>query len=262
MIKTIYADAVSVRIGAHHLLDQVTLTVDGGEVVAIIGRNGAGKSTLLSVLSGDLRPSSGAVSFAGVAMERWQPRNLALRRAVVRQRSDLMADFTVAEVVALGASSSKAASRATVERNLVDVGLGQLGDRRVSALSGGERQRMYLARSLLQLGDRTDGALLLDEPTAALDPHCQHQVLTLVRTIARRGVAVVIVLHDLMLAARYADRVAVLAGGRLLDCAPPDQALHPTLLRDAFDIDFNLVRLTGESFAYPIACPARPSRII
>ncbi len=250
------ARALTIKVKSRALLSAVSLEVRAGEVLAIVGPNGAGKSTLLGALSGDLRPASGEVLLDGVPLSRMSAPALAQRRAVVRQRAELAAELTVAEVVALGdvARRGAATRHAAVMAELFAVGLESFADRRYPTLSGGERARVHLARAMVQLGDGRDNVLLLDEPTAALDPQQQHRMGKTLRDVAGRGVAVAVILHDLVLAASYADRVAVLAGGELLACAPSAEALSPTVLRRAFDVDFDLVELRGGGRA-PIANP-------
>lgn len=236
------ARGLGVRVGARTLLHPLELELRAGEVLAIVGANGAGKSTLLAALAGDRRGTrSGEVWLDERRLESYSAAELATRRAVVRQHSALEADFTVAEVVALGRAGSTRGAR---EACLREVGLFGLSARSYLTLSGGERARVHLARALHQLGERHDGLLLLDEPTAALDAREQHRALAVVRDRTRRGLAAAVIVHDLTLAASYADRVAVLANGRLLAWEAPARALTPELLRAAFGIAFELVPTT------------------
>jgi iron complex transport system ATP-binding protein len=257
MSARLVARELTVKVKSKALLSSVSLEVRPGEVLAIVGPNGAGKSTLLGALAGDLRPSGGEVSFDGVSLSRMSSLALARRRAVVRQRSELAAELTVAEVVALGDVTPRgaAARHVAVMAQLRVVGLDRFADRKYPTLSGGERARVHLARALVQLGPGRDTALLLDEPTAALDPQQQHRIGKILREVAGRGVAVAVILHDLLLASCYADRVAVLAGGELLTCAATTEALAPSVLRRAFDVEFELVELQGGGRA-PIAHPS------
>jgi iron complex transport system ATP-binding protein len=253
------ARALTVRVrGGKALIDGISLEVHAGQVLAIIGRNGAGKSTLLGALAGDLKPSSGEVAFDGEPLHRLGADELARRRSVVRQRSELAAELTVHEVVALGdvTRRSLAARAAAVTAQLGAVGLADFSGRRYPTLSGGERQRVHLARALMQLGEGRKTAMLLDEPTAALDPLQQHRMGEILRHVAGRGVAVTVILHDLGLVAAYADRVAVLAEGKLLSCAPTSEALQPAVLREAFQVEFELVQLQS-GVRCPIAKPER-----
>jgi len=249
----IAAREVSVAIGDRRLLDQVSLTVEAGELVVLAGPNGAGKSTLLAVLGGDRRPTSGVATLAGTSPHELGPARLAARRAFLPQRPRLTAAFTVAEVIALGGAVDAAARG----RALAAVGLDGLGERLYPTLSGGEQRRVQLARVLAQLGDGGDRALFLDEPTAALDPRQQHRVMALARRAADLGHAVVVVLHELTLALAYADRIALLAHGRLIACVPPRRVTEGHLAL-TYDTEFELVALPSGARAAIARADAPP----
>lgn len=254
----IVAEHVTVRIGAAVLVDEVSLEVKAGELVTVVGPNGAGKSTLLAVLAGDRVPTSGLVRLSDQVLARQTGKQLAARRAVLPQRAGLAAAFTALEVVMLGQAGGDREGRAErAAHRLAAVELGHLAHRSYPTLSGGEQQRVQLARVLEQLGDDGGRALFLDEPTAALDPRHQHLVLALARRAARAGHAVVAVLHDLTLAARHADRVAVMHRGALAAYGPPAAALAPDLLHRVFAIEFDLVNAGGRPLL--AARPASPT---
>ncbi len=235
-------EEVTVRLDGKHLLRNVTLPVHGGEVVAIVGPNGAGKTTLLRALSGDVVPDAGTVYMDERPLADFDPRELARRRAVMPQSAHLPFLFTAREVVRMGRAPWEG-ERGEREHGarLTDyaMGLTDTRDYAVRAyptLSGGEQSRVTLARVLAQ----ETPILLIDEPTAHLDPRHQHLVLNLVRDLAEEGAAIAAVLHDLNLAAAYADRVAVLHRGQLAICDVPAVALDPEVLRPIFGIDFAL----------------------
>lgn len=232
-------DSVTVRIGASTLLDTLSLGVAPGEVVAVVGPNGAGKTTALRVLAGDLAPDDGHARLDGRPLA--EAPDLARRRAVLPQESALAFGFSALDVVLLGRTPHRTGHRADLAaaaRAMERAHVAHLADRLYPTLSGGERQRVHLARSLAQLDtDSTEARyLLLDEPTSALDLGHQHAVLKTARRQAARGVGVLAVLHDLNLAAQYADRIAVLAAGRLVAVGRPDAVLTPTVVRCAFGI--------------------------
>jgi iron complex transport system ATP-binding protein len=251
----ISARDVSVHRGAATLLHSVSLEVGAGEVLAVVGPNGAGKSTLLRVLCGDERPTGGSVSIGGRAVETWRPDELARYRAILPQQSVLDFDFTAEEVVALGRSPWRGgASMAIVSAALALVGMAEKSHRRYPTLSGGEQQRVHLARVLAQLWPETTtapahGALLLDEPVASLDPQHQHRTLQLARAMAARGLAVIVVLHDLNLAVQYADRIALLCLGRVEAVGPAHSVLDAGQLSAVYGTGFDII-------AHPCAdCP-------
>ena len=234
----IEARRVTVRAGAATLVDTIDLDVADGEVVAIVGPNGAGKSTLLAALAGDRRLDRGRIALAGRDVRTASITDLANLRAVLPQRSQLSLAFTALEVVQLAA---RTIDRSLALRCLADVELESFAPRRYPTLSGGEQQRVQLARVLAQLARAPRAALLLDEPTSALDAKHQQLVLALARDAATAGHAVVIVLHDLTLAARWCDRIVLLAGGRVTGDGPPEAVLTPTRLAAAYATQFEIL---------------------
>ncbi|HYE57341.1 MAG TPA: heme ABC transporter ATP-binding protein, partial [Rhodothermales bacterium] len=237
-------DHVSVRIGSAALLTDVTLEVTPGTLTALVGPNGAGKSTLLRVASGERVPEAGTVTLDGAPIQTIPPDVLARRRAVLPQESLLSFPFTAFEVALLGRTpyhvGREADARAAVSA-LERAGVLDLSERRYPTLSGGEKQRVHLARVLAQLDGPEAAMLLLDEPTNNLDLTHQHRVLDVARGLARAGLGVVAVLHDLNLAAQYADRVALLVKGRLVAEGTPTDVLRPELVQRAFDVPVMVV---------------------
>jgi iron complex transport system ATP-binding protein len=233
----VLAEAVGlhVRHGARDVLDGVSVTARAGEVLALVGPNGAGKSTLLAALAADLPAAAGVVRLYGRPAAEWSAPELALRRAVLPQSADLSFPFTVEEVVRMGrapwATVDPDADERAVAEAMAATEVAAFAVRRFSALSGGERARVALARVLAQRAP----LLLLDEPTAALDLRHQELVLRLCRQRARAGDAVVIVLHDLGLAAAYAHRVAVLRAGHIATAGPPAEVFTASLLSEVYD---------------------------
>lgn len=227
------AQATVLRAG-RRALDGVTLAIEPGERLAVVGPNGAGKSTLLAALAGDL-PAGGAARLDGrdpaAAPAGW----LAARRAYLEQSPSCAWGFSALEVAALG--SDLAAARDALDA----LGLAALADRRVDTLSGGEQRLVHLARCLAQLGDARGRLLLLDEPTAALDPGRAATLLAATERAASRGAAVVMATHDLGPAAAC-DRVAVLAEGRLAAIGPPTATLVPAVTRAAWGVAVTVTR--------------------
>ncbi len=230
------ARGVSVAIDARPILTDVDLSVRAGQVVALVGPNGAGKSTLLGVLAGDRNPDAGAVTLDGHPLVEWNGRERALRRGVLLQQVTLTFPFTVLQVVQMGRSpwlgtELEDDDEAAVAAAMTDTDTAEFALRLFNSLSGGERARAALARVLAQRA----GALLLDEPTAALDIAHQEQVLTLARLRAAQGDAVVVVMHDLGLAAAYADEVVVLSHGRVRAAGAPREVFTAELLSEVYD---------------------------
>ncbi len=274
---TLRACGVVVRAGGATLLEGVDITVEAGEVVAIVGPNGAGKSTLLRALAGDRPVDAGSVEMDGRPLRSWSLAERALRRAVVGADDEPVFSWRVAELVTLGRIPQHGGNpgprdHAIVARLLADVDARHLADRVHATLSSGERQRVALARALAQVwpaalapevpwpgpGSRTvDPApawLLLDEPTSNLDLRHQAMTLRLLRARAAQGAGVLIVLHDLNLAAAHADRIVVLAAGRVAAVGAPDEILRPELLDRVFEVPMLLLR--HPDLPHPLAVPA------
>ncbi len=224
-VGAVVVSGIGVVVDGRPLLADVDLTVRAGEVLALVGPNGAGKSTLLRAIAGDLA-HSGTVAIDGVRTGGEAPLATARRRAVLEQDTAVAFGFRVGEVVRMGRAPWRGTPRAVdddtvVARVLDQVELADRIDQAFPSLSGGERARASFARVLAQ----STPVLLLDEPTAALDLRHQEAVLAVARAHARAGGAVVVVLHDLSLAGAYADRVAMLAGGRIVADGTPTDVL-------------------------------------
>ncbi|MER6914258.1 heme ABC transporter ATP-binding protein [Streptomyces sp. NPDC000594] len=229
----VLARATGVRVsrGGREVLTGIDLDARAGEILALVGPNGAGKSTLFGALAGDLPADRGTIRIAGRPATEWTTAELALRRSVLPQTAVVSFPFPVEEVVRMGRAPWAGTDREDDDDHAVAEALAatetsEFTGRPFSALSGGERARVALARVLAQ---RTS-LLLLDEPTAALDLRHQELVLRVCRDRASAGDAVVVVLHDLSLAAAHADRVAVLHEGRIAADGPPAEVLRDELL--------------------------------
>jgi iron complex transport system ATP-binding protein len=242
---------VSLSFKRRALLRSVSLQVRPGEVLALVGVNGAGKSSLLKILAGDRAPDAGRVELTGRPLPDWPLPELARRRAVLPQDSRLAFPFSALEVVLMGRFPYHGGypSRQDIRlaRNVMeDLDVGHLQDRLYPTLSGGERARVQLGRALCQLLDSgvpEPRALLLDEPTASLDLAHQHTALAAARRFAReKGGAACAVLHDLNLAAQYADRIAVLAEGRIVASGTPEAVLTEAIIGRAFAAEVVVVR--------------------
>lgn len=244
MIKV---EGLSFRVGGKALVASANMGVGEGEVVALLGPNGAGKSTLLKLLCGQLSPSEGRVLFEGKPLTDWDPRELARRRAVLPQSSTVPFDFTALEIVLLGRSPHGDASRCEqmAGEAMAQTECAHLAERIVTTLSGGEMQRVQLARVLVQIDMATKGSrrcLMLDEPISNLDPAHQHSALRLVARSASQGVGVLVVLHDLNLAAQYADRLLLMKEGRIVGEGTPDEVMTEKQIGAVFNLRAKVVR--------------------
>ena len=217
------------------------LEIGDGDIVALVGPNGSGKSTLLRALGRVLKPRRGTVYLDGRAMREWPTREVARRLALLPQGPTLAADLSVHELVWLGRSPHQGMlglpsrkDEEAVRSAIEEKGIAPLTGRRLSELSGGERQRVWVAMALAQQPQ----VLLLDEPTTFLDLNHQLELLDLIRYLNREhGITVVMVLHDLNQAARYARRVVVLKEGDVYADGTPAEVLTPETLRDVFGVE-------------------------
>ena len=232
-VSALRLESATARLGGRFVFDAVTLAVAPGELVALVGPNGAGKSSAIRALAGLLLLTSGRAVLGGNDLAGLPPRERAARAAYLPQERRIAWNLPAIEVAALGApflAAGEAVTRA--RRALTEVEADHLADRGVAEMSGGERARVLLARALTTQA----AALLVDEPIAGLDPEAQLMVLELLRARATRGQAVLASLHDLPLAARFADRVVVLDKGRVVADGAPLDALTPDVLRRVFGL--------------------------
>jgi len=241
----LHIENLTASYGPRRILHNISLDVQSGEVVALIGPNGAGKSTLVRAASGVIPLESGVIRTDGQDLAALPPMQRARYLAVVPQAVALPPAFSVWETVMLGRTpylnflgQTSKRDEGIVRSALQKADALDLAERRVGELSGGEQQRVLLARALAQ----STPILLLDEPTAHLDLHYQVSLLELVCSLARSdNLAVLLALHDLNLAARYADRVALLVLGEIKAIGEPQQVLRPDLISEAYHLPVKVV---------------------
>jgi len=233
------ARALSVSLGSRAVLHDISLSLTSGHLVALVGPNGAGKTTLLRALAG-LVPATGAIELGGRALSSLSLRDRARHLAYLPQGHIVHWPLLARDIVALGRYPHGATDPArlsprdiqAVTRAMQVADVVQFADRRANELSGGERSRVALARVLAVEAP----VILADEPTSSLDPRHQLDVMNTLRAAADRGVLVILVTHDLGLAARFADRVLVLSAGRLVSQERPAKALSAQVMADVFRI--------------------------
>jgi iron complex transport system ATP-binding protein len=253
-VSLLKAERLEVRARAKVLIEDMSLDLAPGEFLAVIGPNGAGKSTLLGALAGDRPLAKGRVLLDDRPLGQWNKAALARRRAVLPQHSAVAFDFTGLQIALLGLLAhrdrlSERQMRSLAEQALHETEALGFADRPYTVLSGGERQRVQLARVLVQC-DADPAArpfLLLDEPITGLDLAHQHAALASARRRADRGLGVLAVLHDLNMAARYADRVAIVEQGRVTTLGPTETALDPARLSAVFATPIVRVQTGGRA---------------
>ncbi|MEO8812511.1 MAG: ABC transporter ATP-binding protein [Caulobacteraceae bacterium] len=238
MTPALRIDRARVNLGGRRVLDEVDLEVFPGEVLGLLGANGAGKTTLLRAAVGLAPLASGEVRLGGRSLASLSNAERAGLVAYLPQERRVGWNLPAWRIAALGAATcAPAAARRRALEALENVGMGWAAERGVLAMSGGERARVLIARLV------AGGAPLLvaDEAAAGLDPEAQFRIMALMRARAAKGTAVLATLHDLTLAARACDRVAVLFHGRIIAAGPPGQALSPAVLAEAFALEGEVV---------------------
>lgn len=253
-VPTLVLSDVSVRIGHVAVVTEVSSSLHGGELVALVGPNGAGKTTLLKAIAG-LLEADGTVSLHGTPTCDLRPADLARRMAYLPQGHQAFWPLTAREIVALGRFAHGAHDPARLsddDRDRVDAAMSRaeclaFADQSILTLSGGERARVMLARVLAAEAQ----VLLVDEPTAALDPRHQVAVMRVLRAEADRGALVLAVTHDLTLAARFADRVLMMAKGTLVADGPPATVLDSTRLAAHYGVASRSVTIDGQTLTLP-----------
>lgn len=240
------ARQLSLSLSGFDLLQGINLQVEPGEVTAILGPNGAGKTSLLRLLTGETPPSTGEVIFNGIPLDQWQPKRRAKILSVLPQGSPLNFPFTAREVVMMGRiphATGLVKDTEIVDAALSVVGGSYLEKRFYTQMSGGEKQRVQLARALAQIWE-PDGSgdrfLVLDEPTSAFDLAHQQLTLEIVKSFARQGVGVLMVLHDLNLAAGCADQLVMLHCGKIAAQGSPEFVLTTTMIKEVFSVDASI----------------------
>lgn len=229
------------------LIKNVNLNIAAGELLAVIGANGAGKSSLLRAVVGDINNHAGKVYFAGRLHSDFKPRELARQLAYLPQSSELNFPFETRDVVLMGRiphSSGAAQDWLIAEEALALVDMSHLANRLYTSLSGGERQRVQLARVLAQIWREQDGAprvLILDEPCASLDVAHTQGLMKGLQRLASEGLAVVMVLHDFTLAARYATKVVAMNNGEIAALGTPPEVITRDRIKTLFNVDASIV---------------------
>ena len=244
---------ISYKAGDVNILNDVSLSVEKGEIVSLVGPNGAGKSTLLNILTGDINPDSGEVFYENFNLNELNILDRSFYRSVMSQSQQIVFDFSVKEIIEMGwLDKGNAQFSEHFDQAMLDISsvcqLDNLLERKFNRLSGGEQRRVHFARTLLQLwrpSDSMDPAyMLLDEPTANLDLYFEIKLMEIIKKKAVDNVGVFLILHDLNLAAKFSDKIALINKGKIVSYGTPREVLEPNILEEIYnlkmDVDANL----------------------
>ena len=238
---------ISFSIGSKYIVKDLEFSFKAGNLVSIIGPNGAGKTTLLKLMSGELRPSGGEIFLNDLAFSELSLKERANKRAVMTQSSSVVFDFLVEEILEMGWVQGSSDDFVKACSDVVNsCGLDELMGRKFNTLSGGEQQRVQFARALLQVGGLSktaeDRFLLLDEPTSNMDVAYELNLLNLAKEVRKTGVGVIVVLHDLNLAARFSDQIILMNSGLIVASGQPEEVLSGRILSDVYSTQLRVER--------------------
>ena len=246
---SIKSESVSVEINGIDILKNINVEVSQGEILTIVGPNGAGKSTFLNVLSGDIKPSEGLVFYDETLLGNIDIEKRSFTRSVMSQSQAMVFDFSVREIIEMGWIDRGISSYAKNFKNAMievveECNVGNLLNQTFNTLSGGEQRRVHFARTLLQLwrpsASDDPRYLLLDEPTANLDLSHEVKLLDIIKNKSRDGFGILLVIHDLNLAAKFSDKIALLKNGSLVKMGSPDEVLTSEILTDVYKIPIDV----------------------
>tara|TARA_Y100001949_G_scaffold36077_2_gene28773 strand:- start:104 stop:877 length:774 start_codon:yes stop_codon:yes gene_type:complete len=238
-------ESVSLKLDNRQILKDVSLEINEGEIVSVIGPNGAGKSTLLNVLTGDINPDSGEISYDNKQLKQISIQERAFTRSVMSQMQTLVFNFSVKDVIEMGwlqrGNSDFSNNFSMAFKNVTkECNVHNLIHRKFNSLSGGEQRRVHFARTLLQLWRPSESNdpryLLLDEPTANLDLSSEMLLMNILKKRASLNVGILVILHDLNLASHFADKIAIIKDGEIMAFGEPEKIMEDAFLTSIYDV--------------------------
>ncbi|PJZ43851.1 heme ABC transporter ATP-binding protein [Leptospira brenneri] len=241
---SIQTELIHYQIGKKTILSDINITIEPGEFHVLMGKNGAGKSTLFHLLSSDTRPSSGSIYFDGKPIQSLNAKSIAKQRAVLTQNPEINFPLTCLDIVQLGRFPHETSDTENLDIALQSLEIVDLLDKKnqnYNTLSGGEKQRAHFARVLSQIWEEPPRYLLLDEPISSLDLPNQIKVLELCRHLSQKGYGVFMILHDLNLASRYADKITFLSDGKVFASGPPNEVITEEGIQSVFNIEIDVI---------------------
>ena len=254
---SIKIDKISLNIEGVDIIKDISFTINPGELITILGPNGSGKSTLLKVISGDVLPTKGLVDIDDVPLTDMSFKTQALKRSVMSQSQQILYDYSVAEIIEMGwVDYGNNVSVESIKQKCTNVAkecfVDHLLTRNFNTLSGGEQRRVHFARTLLQIDHHYESIgsryMFLDEPTANLDLLFELQMIRLLKEKAKNGIGVLLIIHDLNLASKFSDKIAILKKGNLISYGEPFEVFKSKTLSDIFglamDVDPKTLKVT------------------
>ena len=248
---SIKAKSIFWEVDNKRIIKDISLEISLGEVVSIIGPNGAGKSSFLNVLSGDIKPTSGSVSFDEINLKDISIQERSFMRSVMSQSQQIVYDFSVKEIIEMGWLDRGIASysgnfKEAVMKVASECSVHDLLEQKFNTLSGGEQRRVHFARTLIQLWRPSNSHdpryMFLDEPTANLDILHEQNLMKLVRSKAMEGIGILLILHDLNLAAKYSDKLVIFKDGSLIKSGSPEEVLQSKVLTEVYGLDMEVAK--------------------
>ena len=248
---SIKAKSIFWEVDNKRIIKDISLEINLGEVVSIIGPNGAGKSSFLNVLSGDIKPTSGSVSFDEINLKDISIQERSFMRSVMSQSQQIVYDFSVKEIIEMGWLDRGIASysgnfKEAVMKVASECSVHDLLEQKFNTLSGGEQRRVHFARTLIQLWRPSNSHdpryMFLDEPTANLDILHEQNLMKLVRSKAMEGIGILLILHDLNLAAKYSDKLVIFKNGSLIKSGSPEEVLQSKVLTEVYGLDMEVAK--------------------
>ena len=240
---------ITYKVNNNTILDNVSLEIKENEIISVVGPNGAGKSTFINILAGDYEPHNGHVEYDGNTLKNISLQERAFCRSVMSQSQPLIFDYSVKEVIEMGWIDRGSLVYVDNLKQIIlkiaeECFISNLLSNKFRTLSGGEQRRVHFARTLIQLwrpsGSEDPRYMFLDEPTSNLDLFYELKILDLVKNKSKEGFGCLIILHDLNLAAKYSDRIALFHQGRIIKVGVPEEIMSNKILKEVYKLSFNI----------------------
>ena len=242
-------NSISLHINGINIIKNISLKINPGELITVIGPNGSGKSTLLKIISGDLSPSNGSVTIDDIFLSEIDVKQQALKRSVMSQSQQILYDYSVEEIIEMGwvdegRDENDKLVKYKCNKVAEECQVSHLLKRNFNTLSGGEQRRVHFARTLLQIDHDYERAgpryMFLDEPTANLDLSFELQLIRLLKTKSKKGIGILLIMHDLNLASKFSDKIAILDKGHLCAFGTPLEVYESKMLSDVFGLSIEV----------------------